>query len=377
VEVRATDLNFLDVMTALGQVPRRNEREQGLGGECAGVVTRVGDSVTALAEGDEVIVIMGDQGAIASHVTVDARYVFRKPPAMSFEEACQLPIAFLTAWYALARLARVEKGDKVLIHSATGGTGLACVQVAQLLGAEIFATAGSEEKQDYLRALGVVHVMSSRSLDFADHIRRVTDGHGVDVVVNSLAGEAVSRGIACLAPYGRFVEIGKRDFLTDANLHLRPFLDNLSYFSFDLRQMLADRPDRVRDEFLRLLEEFETGRLRPLPHRSYLPAQVQQAFRHMVNAGHIGKLVISMRGIPVSVSPLRRRRAVSAGGTWLLAGGLGGFGLRMAEHLAREGVRHLVLLGRTITEQARQRVHDIAYETSAQIRLEAVDICDR
>jgi NADPH:quinone reductase-like Zn-dependent oxidoreductase/cytochrome P450 len=209
----------------------------------------------------------GDQGAIASHVTVDARYVFRKPPAMSFEEACQLPIAFLTAWYALARLARVEKGDKVLIHSATGGTGLACVQVAQMLGAEIFATAGSEEKQDYLRTLGVVHVMPSRSLDFADHIRSVTGGRGVDVVVNSLAGEAVSRGMACLAPYGRFVEIGKRDFLADANLHLRPFLDNLSYFSFDLRQMLADRPDRVRDEFLRLLEEFETGRLRPSPHR--------------------------------------------------------------------------------------------------------------
>ena len=377
VEVRAAGLNFLDVMTALGQVPRRDEREQGLGGECAGVVTRVGDSVTALAVGDEVVVVRGDQGAIASHVTVDARYVFRKPPAMSFEEACQLPIAFLTAWYALARLARVEKGDKVLIHAATGGTGLACLQVAQMLGAEVFATAGSEEKQDYLRALGIVHVMPSRSLDFADHVRRVTDGQGVDVVVNSLAGEAASRGIACLAPYGRFVEIGKRDFLTDANLHLRPFLDNLSYFSFDLRQMLADRPDRVRDEFLRLLEEFEAGRLRPLPHRAYLPAQVQQAFRNMVNAGHIGKLVISMRGTPVPVSPQPRRRAVSAGGTWLLAGGLGGFGLRMAEHLARTGVRHLVLLGRTITEQARQRVHDIAHETSAQIRLEAVDICDR
>src|SRR5262249_35005955 len=135
--------------------------------------------------------------------------------------------------------------------------------------------------------------------------------------------------------------------------------------------------DQVRDEFLRLLEEFEAGRLRPLPYRGYLPAQVQQAFRNMGNAGHIGKLVISMRETPVSVSPRPRRRAVSAGGTWLIAGGLGGVGLRMAEHLARQGVRHLVLLGRTSTEQARQRVHEIAHETSAQIRLEAVDICDR
>src|SRR5262249_5607137 len=197
----------------------------------------------------------------------------------------------------------------------------------------------------------------------------ITDGHGVDVVVNSLAGEAARRGVACLAPFGRFVEIGKRDFLTDANLHLRPFLDNLSYFSFDLRQMLADRPDRVRDEFLRLLGLVEAGRLHALPHRLCPAAQAQQAFRNMVNAAHIGKLVISMRGTPVNVNPRPSRRAVSTDGTWLIAGGLGGFGLRMAGHLAPGGVRHLGLVGGTITPEAPPRGHDTDHEYTTPPRL--------
>ncbi|XYH94915.1 SDR family NAD(P)-dependent oxidoreductase [Sorangium sp. So ce1128] len=377
VEVRAAALNFFDVMTTLGQVPRLNALSQGLGCECAGVVTRVGAGVSGLRPRDEVIVVQGEQGAMASHLTTDARYVFPKPRSLSFEEACQLPIAFLTAWYSLHKLARVERGDRVLIHAATGGTGLACVQVARMLGAEVFATAGSEEKQAYLRALGVTHVMSSRSLEFADQVRAMTGGRGVDVVVNSLAGEAVSRGIASLAQYGRFVEIGKRDFLADGNLHLRPFLKNLSYFSFDLRQMLADHPERVREDFLHLLGLFQQGALRPLPHRVYPPAQAQQAFRHMMNAAHMGKLVLSLQEAPVSVVPRPERRAPSPGGTWLLAGGLGGLGLQMAEHLARRGVRHLVLLGRSVGEHARQRIRAIEQETSAQIRAEAVDVCDR
>jgi NADPH:quinone reductase-like Zn-dependent oxidoreductase/short-subunit dehydrogenase/acyl carrier protein len=378
VEVRAADLNFLDVMTALGQVPRLDPRSPGFGGECAGVVTRVGQGVDAFKPGDEVIVVRGELGAIASHVTAGAVYVFHKPKSLDFEEASELPIAFLTAWYALHKLGRVEPGERVLIHSATGGTGLACVQVARLLGAEVYATAGSDEKRDYLRALGVEHVTSSRSLAFADAIMRLTGGRGVDVVVNSLAGEAAARGVACLAPYGRFVEIGKRDFLNDRSLSLRPFLKNLSYLSFDLRALLADQPARVREELQRLLKRFEEGTLRPLPRRVLHAEQASAALRQMTRAGHIGKLTLAMREAPVAV--VRRPEEApeeAPRGTWLLAGGLGGFGLQMAEDLARRGVRHLVLLGRSVEEAQRERAARIEQETGARVVAAAVDISDR
>jgi len=377
VEIRAADLNFLDVMTALGQVPRLDPHASGFGGECAGVVTRVGPGVEAFAPGDEVLVVRGELGAVASHLTTDAVYVFHKPKCLDFEEASELPIAFLTAWYTLHKLARVEPGERVLIHSATGGTGLACVQVARLLGAEVYATAGNDEKRDYLRALGVQHVASSRSLAFADEIMRLTAGRGVDVVINSLVGDAAARGVACLAPYGRFVEIGKRDFLSDRSLGLRPFLKNLSYLSFDLRALLADQPKRVREDFKRLLELFEEGTLRPLPRRVFHAEQAPAALRQMTRAGHIGKLTLAMRESPVTVTRRPEDVVAAPRGTWLLAGGLGGFGLQMAEDLARRGARHLVLLGRSVEAAQKERAQRIEQETGARVIAAAVDIADR
>lgn len=377
VEVRAAGLNFLDVMTALGQVPRLDGGGKGLGGECAGVITRVGPGVAEFRPGDEVIVVRGELGAMASHLTTSAVYVFPKPSHLSFEAASELPIAFLTAWYALRELARVAPGERVLIHSATGGTGLACVQMARHLGAEVYATAGNDEKRDYLHALGIQHVLSSRTLAFADQIRQLTNGQGVDVVVNSLAGDAAARGIACLAPYGRFVEIGKRDFLQDRNLGLRPFLQNLAYLSFDLRQLLVDRPERVRAAFLDILALFAAGRLQPLPHRVLHPAQVQQGLRQMSRASHIGKLTVAMQETPLRVASQPASSPLAAGGTWLLAGGLGGVGMEMAAYLAAQGIRSLVLLGRTVDAAQQERLRQIEAETGAQILAAAVDICDR
>jgi hypothetical protein len=171
----------------------------------------------------------------------------------------------------------------------------------------------------------------------------------VDVVINSLAGEAAARGVACLAPYGRFVEIGKRDFLSDRSLGLRPFLKNLAYLSFDLRTLLADQPKRVREEFQRLLKLFEEGTLRPLPRRVFHAEQASAALRQMTRAGHIGKLTLAVPESPVTVTRRPEDVVAAPRGTWLLAGGLGGFGLQMAEDLARRGVRHLVLLGCSTT----------------------------
>jgi NADPH:quinone reductase-like Zn-dependent oxidoreductase/NADP-dependent 3-hydroxy acid dehydrogenase YdfG/aryl carrier-like protein len=379
VEVVAAGLNFLDVMTALGQVPLLDSAHgYHFGAECTGIVTRVGEGVAGLHAGDAVVAVSSAQGALASHITLDAGVVVAKPEALGFEEAATVPIVFLTAWYALEKLARLQPGERVLIHSAAGGTGLAALQIARRAGAEVFATAGTPAKRALLRALGVKHVMDSRSLAFADEVKRATGGTGVDVVLNAIAGEAVDRSIACLAPYGRFVEIGKRDLLGDRRLGLRPFLANLSYFSFDLRQMLVDRPQAVRDELERVLELFERGELRPLPSRAFQPSQAETAFRHLAAAKHVGKLVVAMDEREVRVVPAPEPPLAAAGGTWLITGGLGGVGLSMADALADAGVRSLVLIGRSgVRDDAtRARIASLR-ERGVEVLADAVDVTSR
>ena len=381
VEVRvvAAGLNFLDVMTALGQVPPLDSApDYRFGAECSGIVTRVGAGVADVQVGDPVMVVSAAQGALASHVTVDAAGVVAKPASLSFEDAATVPVVFLTAWYALRRLARIVPGERVLIHSAAGGTGLAALQIATLAGAEVFATAGTPEKRALLRSLGVQHVLDSRSLDFADQIRQATGGAGVDVVLNSIAGQAAERSLACLAPYGRFVELGKRDLLDDGRLGLRPFLQNLAYFGFDLRQLLVDRPELVRAELDELRALFAEGRLRPLPHRVFHPSQAEDAFRQLAAANHIGKLVLALDEPEVPITADPEPGLPGATGTWLITGGFGGVGLAMADELANAGVDSLVLLGRSgaSTEHAKARVKALR-DRGVRVFPAAVDITAR
>jgi acyl transferase domain-containing protein/NADPH:quinone reductase-like Zn-dependent oxidoreductase/acyl carrier protein len=378
VEVVAAGLNFLDVMSALGQVPPlAGASDQRFGAECSGIVSRVGEGVTGLRPGDAVIAVSSAQGTLASHITLDAVCVVPKPEELGFEEAATVPIVFLTAWFALHKLARLQAGERVLIHSAAGGTGLAAIQIAQSAGAEIFATAGSGEKRALLRSLGIRQVMDSRSLAFADQVRAATDGQGIDVVLNAIAGESATRSITCLAPYGRFVEIGKRSQLADRNLSLRPFLQNLAYFSFDLRQMLADRPQLVRAELDRLLPLMAAGELRPLPYRVFHPAEAETALRHLSASRHIGKLVVAMDEPEVRVVHTAEPLPVTPGGTWLITGGLGGVGLAMADALAAAGASHLVLAGRSgAGEQARSHVENLRAR-GVVVLAEAVDVTSR
>lgn len=377
IEVVAAGLNFLDVMSALGQIPPLESASgHRFGAECAGVITRVGAGVEGLRPGDEVVAVSPAQAALASHLTVAAAHVVPKPATLGFEAAGSVPVVFLTAWYALHELARIRSGERVLIHAGTGGTGMAAVQIARAAGAEVFATAGSPAKRELLRSLGVRHVFDSRSLDFADRIREVTAGAGVDVVLNSIAGDAAARSMACLAPYGRFIELGKRDLLQDRRMGLRPFLHNLAYFAFDLRRLLLDRPEATQRAFAALMQRFGTGELSPLPYRLYHPAQTEAAFRQLAAARHIGKVVVAVQERDIGV--VRAPRQPRFDGTWLITGGLGGFGLAMAEALAESGVRDLVLVGRsgiTGDEQA-QRVESLR-RRGARVAVEAADISSR
>jgi len=244
----------------------------------------------------------------------------------------------------------MQRGDRVLIHAATGGVGLAALQLCQRAGAEVFATAGSPQKRDLLKALGVRHVMDSRSLSFADEVMEYTNGDGVNIVLNSLSGEAILKSISVLSSYGRFIEIGKRDIYENSKLDMRPFRNNLSFFAVDLDRLCAERPDFGRKLFREVMQLFEDQSLHPIPYRVFSISEVSSAFRYMAQAKHIGKVVISFRDKrdkEVVVAP-RPPKPFSAreDGTYLITGGLGGFGLATARWLVDRGAKNLVLMGR-------------------------------
>jgi len=345
ISVRATGLNFRDVMWAMGLLPDEallhGFAGPTLGLECAGVVIGLGRDVTDLALGDRVMAFA--PASLGTEAVTRRHAVARLPDGMHFAAGATIPVAFFTVAYALGELARLEAGERVLIHGGAGGVGLAAIQYARHRGAEVFATAGSEPKRALLRQLGVEHVLDSRDLAFADAVMRLTGGEGVDVVLNSLSGEAMERSLGLLRPFGRFLELGKRDFYRNTPVGIRPLRHNASYFAIDADQLPLSRPALARRLLNEIVGLLESGALRPLPYRSYGFDEAVDAFRLMQSSGHIGKIVLEPGQARAIATP---NFAVHADGTYLVSGGLAGFGLATARWLTRRGVRHLALLGR-------------------------------
>lgn len=345
VRVEAASLNFSDVMKALGLYPGLSGDDTPLGVECAGRVIALGSEVSDLRVGQKVLALASH--CFASQVIAARESLTVLPEGLDSKDAAALPIAFLTAEYALNYLARMRPGERVLIHSATGGVGLAAIQLAREVGAEVFATAGSSEKREYLKTLGVEHVMDSRSLAFAEEIRRATQGEGVDIILNALAGPAIRQGLSILRPFGRFLEIGKRDLYADSSLMMAPLRNNISFHAIDLDQMLRTRPDMVTSMLGELLQRFQSGTLQPLPRTDFCLSQAEAAFRFMAQAKHMGKVVLTVpQSGAITVdgctapTPMRRQ------GSYLVTGGTRGFGLATANWLAEQGARDIVLLSR-------------------------------
>ncbi|APE33579.1 hypothetical protein BOX37_05895 [Nocardia mangyaensis] len=342
IEVLAAGLNFHDVAVAVGVIPPEGDTRIQLGGECVGTVSAVGQGVTGVSPGDVVAALASP--AFGAFVTTSAELVTPVPESLDPVAAASVPIAYVTAYHALCELARLRKGERVLIHAATGGVGLAAVALAQRVGAEIHATAGSPAKRDYLRSLGIEHVMDSRSLDFAEQIRVSTGGAGVDVVLNSLSGAAIRSSLAVLAPYGRFIEIGKRDVVEKRSIDLWQLRRNIAHFTVDIAAMAVERPAAVGAMLREVLRLAGTGELTPLPVTTFRISQAEDAFRFMAKAGQIGKVVITAESAP---DILADRLHLSGDAKYLVTGGLGGLGLAVAELLIRRGARHLVLAGRS------------------------------
>ena len=375
IAVKAVGLNFMNVMAALGILPGYADGVGPLGIECAGTILRVGEGVTEFQPGDEVAAIAID--CLKSHALADARLVVKKPDGLTFAEAASLPIAYLTAYYALHDLGRMVAGDRVLIHSATGGVGLAAVQLAQRAGVEIFATAGSEEKRALLRQMGITHVMDSRSLSFADAVMRDTRGEGVDIVLNSLAGEAIAKGLEILKPYGRFLEIGKSDIYKNSKVGLFPFQNNLSYFAIDLDKMSRERPDIIGAMLQELFDLFQKGELTPLPLNVFPVSRVRDGFRLMAQSKHVGKIVITLDDPEAAFERPAGAPPVRADATYLITGGLRDLGLSFAQQLAQQGARNLVLVGRSAPSETAQQVIDELRGADVNVRTARADVTDR
>lgn len=349
VEVAATGLNFRDVMWSMGLLPEE-ALEDGFAGatigmEMAGTVTAVGAGVDDIAPGDRVMGI-GPQ-AFSTHMTVAREGLMRLPAGMDLAAAATVPVAFLTAWYAVAELGRIRAGETILIHGAAGGVGLAALQIAKLKGATVIATAGTVEKRRFLAMLGADYVFNSRTLDFVGDVLRVTGGEGVDLVLNSLFSEAMERSFELVKPFGRFLELGKRDYYSDRKLALRPFRRNVSYFGIDADQLLVKAPALTHRLFEEIGALFSEGRLTPLPYRAFNYDETAGAFRLMQNAGHIGKIVVRppVPGRdPVRIAASGRLRLPA--GVYLVVGGVGGFGLAAANWLASRGASHVALATR-------------------------------
>lgn len=378
IKVHTAGMNFRDVLTALGLVsleagagPSKNFQ---LGGEFCGVVTRIGTAVQNIEVGQKVLGFGAD--AFGSHAIATEHQVTMMPEGMNEESAASISIAHLTAFYSLKYLARLARGERVLIHAAAGGVGLAAIQWAQHVGAEIFATAGTQEKRDYLLSLGVQCVGDSRSLDFVEDVRNWTSGEGVDVVLNSLSGAAIEESFKLLKPYGRFIEIGKLDYFDNSQLGLRPFLRNLTFSLFDLAGMVRERPEHVKALFLEIIELLEQGVLRPLPCQSFPISRAVEAFRFMAEGRHTGKVVLTMDEPELQVSvPLEDGVSCDPGACYLITGGLGALGLSVAAWLVEQGARQLVLLGRSGATQDDQKAKvEALRQAGARVLVEKVDI---
>ena len=363
VKVEAAGLNFRDVMWALGALPEEAV-EGGFGGtllglEFSGVVVEAGPGAGFQA-GQAVLGFA--RSCFGSHVIAEKAMVTNMPARLSFTEAATIPSVFLTSFYALDELARLKEGETVLIHGAASGVGLAALQIAKWRGAEVFATAGSTEKREFLELLGADHVLDSRSLSFADGVTELTGGQGVDIVLNSLAGELMYKSLTLLKPFGRFLEIGKRDLYANSKVGLRPFRNNISYFAIDADQIMSGRPRVASEMFRQVIQLIDQGVLNPLVHRSFPVSRLSQAFRHMQQSKHVGKIVITMDAETTPIQPLQESgMKVVEKATYLITGGLSGFGLATAKWLVKKGARNVVLVGRSgaSTPEARSGVAEM------------------
>lgn len=382
IQVHASSINFKDIMGAMGLVPVPM-----LGLEASGVVVRTGQAVTRFQPGDRVAA-----HAYGSHATVvrtPQEVVHKLPDSITFEEGAAINLVHVTAYYALVRLAKLRRGQSVLIHAAAGGVGQAAIQLATYLGLVIYVTVGSEGKRRLMTERFQVppeHIFYSRDLSFVRGVERITGGRGVDCILNSLADELLraSWDSSCLAPFGTFVEIGLRDITANSQLDMRPFVKNATFAFCDILNYPLEDLGSVLAEVYELVEQ---GHLSPaFPLKAYQAGQVEDVFRIMQQGKHTGKAVLSFAGADDNNDNNARAPVFQRAGdlfrldpaaTYLLVGGMGGLGRSLARSFAAAGARNIAFLSRSGdgTDEAKALVAELAAR-GVTVRPYRADITD-
>ncbi|KAF2654169.1 hypothetical protein K491DRAFT_679868 [Lophiostoma macrostomum CBS 122681] len=377
IRVGAAGLNFKDLLIALGRVEGTS-----IGIECAGTITRCGKHVIDLVPGDRVTCLCN--AAFSSHVRARGASVARLPSSLSVELAASIPVQFGTAYYAIQTMAKLRPGESILIHSGAGGTGQASIQIAQHLGGEVFATVSSRSKKQLLiERYGIpeTHIFYSRDTSFAQGILQVTKNRGVDVVLNSLAGESLLASWDIIAPYGRFIELGKKDINQNSSLPMRPFSRGASFVHMETTAMSADNPELVRNVLDELLSLFAEHKLQPVHQLQVLPiSDLQKGLQILQTGNSVGKFVVSMKDdalVQIRENGIHQAQ-LNPEKTYLIAGGTSGLGLATASWMVKEkGARHLLLLSRSgLKSDAAVRVVEDLRRSGARIEAPQCDICD-
>ncbi|KAI0138627.1 putative polyketide synthase [Hypoxylon sp. NC0597] len=345
VEVKAIGVNFKDCLVALGRVP-----EDRIGCECSGLVLRAG-SECRFQPGDRVLVSALD--TFRGRVRCQEMLAMEIPKGMTFADAGALSTNFITAYHSLVVVARLKAGESVLIHSGAGGTGQAAIQIAKICGAQVFTTVGSQKKKDLLSSLYDIpmeNILNSRDLSFAAGIKRLTQNRGVDVVLNSLAGDALIASWECVASFGRFIEIGKKDIFSHNKLSMFQFARNTSFSAVDIAAMILEKPELVRDALVAICDLFNSNALHlPSPMKSFPVSQVESAFRHLQSGTNLGKVVVEVDPNDTVLAAIKEIPSwkFNPDETFVIAGGLGGQGRSISRWMVSKGAKNLVLLSRT------------------------------
>ncbi|KAF1852053.1 polyketide synthase PksD [Cucurbitaria berberidis CBS 394.84] len=360
IENQAWAIGFRDVFSALG---RLDENE--FGTDCAGIVKRVGSQCNQLRPGDRVCT--SSFGCMRTYVHCDELDAFKIPETLSVEEACGVINPVMTAWYSLVDVARLKKGEKILIHAASGATGQVAIQVAQMIGAEVFATVGYDHKKQLLiddYGIPASNIFYSRDLSFVQGVMRMTDGYGVDVVLNSLVGEGLRASWECVAPYGRFIEIGKADIHANTPLPMASFANNRSFSAVDLRHLDFHRKDLARSVFFTTMGLVRDGTMHcPRPWHTYSVSDIEHAFRYLQSGKSTGRVVIQVEHSAKVQKQLIHRRTwrFDDNATYLIAAGLGGVGRSILRWMASKGAKQMIVPSRSgaASEAAIQVVNEL------------------
>ncbi|KAJ5938265.1 type I iterative polyketide synthase [Penicillium verhagenii] len=377
MEVKATGLNFKDIVVTMGQLAQPY-----IGIECSGIVTSVGKKVQHLQVGQRVMAL--PLGAYSTYARCKATGAAPVPNFMSFEVAATVPVVFCTAYYALFDLSHLQAGEKILIHAGAGGVGQAAIQLAQVIGAEIFVTVGSVEKKQFLIAQYNIpedHIFYSRDVSFGQGIRRATSNQGVDVVLNSLAGDLLRETWETLAPFGRFVEIGKADITKNTRLDMLPFEYNVSFSSVDLTKVALYKPVLMKSLLDRVSQMMSQGSLSPiLPLTSYKISELETAFRTLQTGKAMGKIVIVPHAEDQvrAVAPKTSSSLLKADASYILIGGTGGLGRSMARWMSSKGARNIVLVSRraSINDRVQALIDELATDGTLVV-VKACDVIDK